>query len=59
MFEDIFTGGVVSGIDNGEFMNNDLLKAMEAGLMTGMQYADQLNNGGGLKIESLDAVIKV
>lgn len=46
MFEDIFTGGVVSGIDNGEFMNNDLLKAMEAGLMTGMQYADQLNNGG-------------
>ena len=41
MFEDIFTGGVVSGIDNGEFMNNDLLKAMEAGLMTGMQYADQ------------------
>lgn len=50
---------VTPGIDNGEFLTEDLLKAMEAGLMTGMQYADQLNNGGGLKIESLDGVIKV
>lgn len=37
----------------------DVLKAMEAGLQTGMQYNDQINNGGGLKIESLDAYIKV
>lgn len=36
----------------------DLLKAMEAGLLTGMQYNDQLNNGGGLKPESLDSVLK-
>ncbi len=27
----------------------DVLKAMEAGLQTGMQYNDQINNGGGLK----------
>lgn len=50
---------VTPGIDNGEFLTEDLLKAMEAGLMTGMQYANELNNGGGLKIESLDGVIKV
>lgn len=37
----------------------DVLKAMEAGLQTGMQYNNQINNGGGLKIESLDAYIKV
>lgn len=37
----------------------DVLKAMEAGLQTGLQYNDQINNGGGLKIESLDAYIKV
>lgn len=37
----------------------DVLKAMEAGLQTGMQYNDQINNGGGLKVESLDAYIKV
>lgn len=37
----------------------DVLKAMEAGLQTGMQYNNQINNGGGLKVESLDAYIKV
>lgn len=37
----------------------DVLKAMEAGLQTGMQYDKQINNGGGLKVESLDAYIKV
>lgn len=37
----------------------DVLKAMEAGLQTGMQYDNQVNNGGGLKVESLDAYIKV
>lgn len=37
----------------------DVLKAMEAGLQTGMQYNGQINNGGGLKVESLDAYIKV
>lgn len=36
----------------------EILKAMEAGLLTGMQYDGQLNNGGGLKPESLDGVIK-
>lgn len=38
--------------------SDEILKAMEAGLMTGMQYNDQLNNGGGLKPESLDSVLK-
>lgn len=38
--------------------SEDILKAMEAGLMTGMQYDNQLNNGGGLKPESLDYVLK-
>jgi hypothetical protein len=35
--------------------SNDILKAMEAGSMTGMQYNDMINNGGGLKVESLDS----
>jgi hypothetical protein len=38
--------------------SEEILKAMEAGLLTGMQYNDQLNNGGGLKPESLDGVLK-
>ena len=50
-----------SGTENAspfESMSSDeLLKAMEAGLMTGMQYDNQLNNGG-LKPESLDYVLK-
>jgi hypothetical protein len=37
----------------------DLLKAMEAGLGTGRDYTDQLHNGPGLKVESLDPVVKV
>ena len=39
--------------------SNDILKAMEAGSMTGMQYNDMINNGGGLKVESLDSVLKI
>lgn len=38
--------------------SDEILKAMEAGLLTGMQYDNQLNNGGGLKPESLDYVLK-
>lgn len=38
--------------------SDEILKAMEAGLLTGMQYDNQLNNGGGLKPESLDSVLK-
>ncbi len=38
--------------------SEEILKAMEAGLLTGMQYDNQLNNGGGLKPESLDSVLK-
>lgn len=36
-----------------------VLKAMEAGSMTGMQYNNMINNGGGLKVESLDSVLKI
>ena len=39
--------------------SEDILKAMEAGLSTGMQYNNQVHNGGGLKVESLDSVLKV
>ena len=39
--------------------SNDILKAMEAGSMTGMQYNNTINNGGGLKVESLDSVLKI
>ena len=35
----------------------EILKAMEAGLKTGMQYNNEVNTGGGLKVESLDAVL--
>ena len=59
MLEQIGLNEVAPGIDRGEFLTADILKAMEAGLMTGMQYANTLNNGGGLKVESLDGVIKV
>lgn len=38
---------------------SDVLKAMEAGSMTGMQYNNMINNGGGLKVESLDSVLKI
>lgn len=37
----------------------EVLKAMEAGSMTGMQYNNMINNGGGLKVESLDSVLKI
>lgn len=53
-----YTGGQVStmmeSIDSAE-----ILKAMEAGLQTGMQYNNQINSGGGLKVESLDSVLKI
>lgn len=39
--------------------SNDILKAMEAGSMTGMQYNNMINNGGSLKVESLDSVLKI
>lgn len=39
--------------------SSDILKAMEAGSMTGMQYNNMINNGGGLKVESLDSVLKI
>lgn len=39
--------------------SNDILKAMEAGSLTGMQYSNMINNGGGLKVESLDSVLKI
>ncbi len=37
----------------------DIVKAMEAGLETGRDYNDQINNGPGLKVESLDPVVKI
>lgn len=39
--------------------SSDILKAMEAGSMTGMQYNNMINNGGSLKVESLDSVLKI
>jgi len=42
-----------------EISAKDILKAMEAGLQTGMQYNNQINNGGGLKVESLDSTLKI
>lgn len=53
-----YTGGQVSTILE-SMDQTEILKAMEAGLMTGMQYNNMINNGGGLKVESLDAVLKV
>lgn len=56
---DLFNYQGQQGNDPLESMTADeILKAMEAGLMTGMQYDNQLNNGGGLKPESLDYVLK-
>lgn len=53
-----YTGTAVSGmLENMDAA--DIIKAMEAGLKTGMQYDNQINNGGGLKVESLDSVLKV
>jgi len=49
------TEGAVSGFGSAE----ELLKAMEAGLGTGRDYTDTLHNGPGLKVESLDPVVKV
>ena len=57
--EQFYFSKPTAGIDNGSNLNDEILKAMEAGLQTGMQYANTLNNGGGLKVESLDGVIKV
>ena len=37
----------------------DILKAMSAGLQTGRDYNDTTHNGEGLKVESLDPVVKV
>lgn len=53
-----YTGGAVSGMLE-DIDAAEILKAMEAGLKTGMQYDNQISNGGGLKVESLDSVLKV
>ena len=42
-----YTGGAVSGMLE-DIDAAEILKAMEAGLKTGMQYDNQINNGGGL-----------
>ena len=45
-----------------KYMNEnaqDIVKAMEAGLQTGRDYTDQINNGPSLKVESLDPMVKV
>ena len=56
---DLFNYNGTEATNSLESMSSDeILKAMEAGLLTGMQYNDQLNNGGGLKPESLDSVLK-
>lgn len=52
------------GLGNGQAATGfgsaeELLKAMEAGLGTGRDYTDQTHNGQGLKVESLDPVVKV
>lgn len=47
-----------AGINVEDISAQEILKAMEAGLMTGRDYNDQTHNGGGLKPESLDTVIK-
>ena len=52
------------GLGNGQAATGfgsaeELLKAMEAGLSTGRDYTDQVHNGQGLKVESLDPVVKV
>lgn len=59
--EDLFNYSEAVG-QGAEFIGQsgqDIIKAMEAGLLTGMQYDGVLNTGGGLKVESLDAVLKV
>lgn len=38
---------------------DELLKAMEAGLETGRDYTNETHNGQGLKVESLDPVVKI
>lgn len=53
-----YTGGDVASMLE-SLDATEILKAMEAGLKTGMQYDNQINNGGGLKVESLDSVLKI
>lgn len=53
-----YTGGNVANLLE-SIDATEILKAMEAGLETGMQYNNQINNGGGLKVESLDSVLKI
>ncbi len=48
--------------DEQTFMNEnaqDIIKAMEAGLETGRDYNDEIHNGPGLKVESLDPIVKI
>lgn len=58
--EDLYNySGSFDGFQVGNENSAEILKAMEAGLKTGMQYNNEVNTGGGLKVESLDAVLKV
>lgn len=48
--------------DEQSFLNEnaqDIIKAMEAGLETGRDYNNEIHNGPGLKVESLDPVVKI
>lgn len=57
--QEYFNGGGQTSDMMESIEGAEILKAMEAGLLTGMQYNDTLSTGGGLKAESLDPVIKV
>jgi hypothetical protein len=49
-----------NGIQTGDDISaSELLKSMEAGLETGRDYSGETHNGQGLKVESLDPVVKV
>lgn len=49
-----------NGIQTGDDISAlELIKSMEAGLETGRDYAGETHNGQGLKVESLDPVVKV
>lgn len=58
---ELYNYGDLANLANmvGGISESEIQKAMEAGLETGMQYNNQLNNGGGLKRESLDPILKV
>jgi len=58
---DLYNLNGMSG-DEQQFLSEnaqDIIKAMEAGLETGRDYNDTVHNGPGLKVESLDPVVKI